>query len=158
TEAMARLNRGILRDFYGEPRTSDDYDMAAQLLPDDPSITKRRTLLLVENKQFDAAVTEARAAYNSARGNDTALFLARTLNERSQTVECEESVRLSSEVVRKAGNPDERSEALLLSVCLLAKDKKIDEAKQLIDQCAKHIPATASETIRSILDLEVGNK
>src|SRR5260370_23217400 len=82
--AMCLVNRGILREFLNEAGYQVDYEEAAKLHPDDVDIARRHALTLVQRRQYDDAIVQARASHASSPSADTALFLAAALSERAK--------------------------------------------------------------------------
>ena len=61
-EAVAHLNRGIVRDLLGDSSAEEDYRTARRLAPRDTTVMRKYAQYLANHGQIDRAVQEMRAA------------------------------------------------------------------------------------------------
>lgn len=155
-ESRALLSRGNLLDYLGDSLAAvNDFEAAFKADPNDPSVARKHAFLLIGEKKYDDAIKRARVAYQTLPNEETAFALSVALKERGASNDAQEAYELISSFV---ATENEVNSIVLELAIHLAAELQGEKARELIDSAAKKVPPIAEATIRSQLEIILGNQ
>jgi tetratricopeptide (TPR) repeat protein len=157
-EAMAHLNRGLVRGLLEESAAGDDFKAARQLLPADADVMRKYAVFLSDRGDLDRAVEQATAAVEAVPGGQSSALLAALRWDRNRGDDRQQALDLCLALVRGLVT-DRFDEALEMALLGLAESERWPEAEELLAGLpAGKISEVARNTLLGQLRLAQGER